>query len=35
MGHSTQTVQVGFDVQAWILLLGDQERRLGKVNDLV
>src|SRR3972149_3325683 len=32
MGHSIQTVQVGFDVQAWILLLGNQERRLGKVN---
>src|SRR3972149_1207154 len=32
MGHSIQTVQVGFDIQAWILLLGDQESRLGKVN---
>src|SRR3990172_9015350 len=32
MGHSIQTVQVGFDIHAWILLLGNQERRLGKVN---
>ena len=35
MGHSIQTVKVGFDIQAWILLLGNQERRLGKVNGLV